>query len=325
MKASPASTMDRIRQRGFIRAGVSKGIRGLSLYDTEKGAWQGFDIELARALAIAVTGDHDAVEFVPTAPAARFEAVAGGELDIGTFNASATLGRELDNGLVFPQPMLHDGEAFLVRTAELAPHRVPGVSSLKRRCVSVQRGATSRANLERWFGAKGLTFELMEYATPQQALDAYAQGECNLYALDRIPITGERLRLRDPSEHTILDEGISKEAMGPVVRADDPTWVRAVTWIMRSLIEAEERGITQPMCSSGQPVPPHHLEFLRPAPQRCRSLGLVDHFVHRVINGVGNYAEIFERTLGAGSPLKLTRGRNALWCQGGLLISPSFD
>jgi ABC-type amino acid transport substrate-binding protein len=322
---TPGETIERIHQRGFIRAGVSQGIRGLSLYEPAQRVWQGFDVELAKALALAVTGDRDAVEFVPTAPSARFEAVSRGDLDIGTFNASATLGRELDNGLVFPQPMLHDGEAFLVRTAELQPHGAPSVATLERRVVAVQRGATSRANLERWFRKEGLAFELVEHATPQQALQAYAQGECNLYALDRIPLTGERLRLADPELHTVLDPGVSKEAMGPVVRAADPIWVRAVTWVMRCLIEAEERGISRAMCSGGAPLPSAHLEFLQPPPGRCRQMGLVDHFVQGVIGGVGNYAEIFDRTLGLGSTLNLTRGRNALWCHGGLLISPSFD
>ncbi|MCY7314865.1 MAG: transporter substrate-binding domain-containing protein [Rubrivivax sp.] len=323
--STESTTLARIRARGFLRAGVSQGIRGLSLQEHAGAPWQGFDVELAKALAIAVCGDVDAIEFVPTAPAQRFAAVAQGEVDVGTFNASATLGRELAHGIVFPQPMLFDGEAFLVRRADLLPGAAPGVAGLIERRVAIQNGATTRANLERWFRSAGLGFELVEHASPQAALQAYASGACNVYALDHIPLTGERLRLPDPVAHVILDEAVSKEAMGPVVVASDPVWVRAVTWVMRTLIEAEELGITRGACTHAvQPLSPH-APFLLPSPERCSRLGLIDRFPQRVIQGLGNYAEIFERTLGTASPLNLPRGRNALWRDGGLLISPSFD
>jgi ABC-type amino acid transport substrate-binding protein len=307
-------TIQRIRARGCLRAGVSQGIRGLSYRDGDDPRWRGFDVELARAVAIAV----------PIAPHARCAAVGVGDVDIGTFNASATLGRELDHEVVFPQAMLYDGEAFMLRADQLVGS--DGVKDLPQRVVAVQQGATSSANLQRFFGATGMTHELRAYATPEDALRAYEQGECNLYALDRIPLNGERLRLALPHEHVILDEQISKEAMGPVVAAADPAWVRAVTWVMRVLIEAEQLGLDSVNCQTiHKRREPQLQEFLAPTTARCERLGLIERFPLRVLQGVGNYAEVYARTLGSASELKLPRLRNTLWRDGGLLISPSFD
>lgn len=327
-----STTLQRIQARGHLRVGVSQGIRGLSYRDDADSRWRGFDVELARAVAIAVTGDADAIEFVPVAPQARCAAVASAHVDIGTFNASATLGRELDHGVVFPQAMLYDGEAFMVRADALGTD-APGadgcngrVAQLPQRRVAVQQGATSSANLQRYFRAQGLSHELHEHATPQAALQAYERGVCNLYALDRIPLTGERLRLARPQDHVILDEQISKEAMGPVVAASDPAWVRGVAWVMRLLIEAEDLGLDSRNCDNVCKVLQPELQaFLEPPRARCALLGLIERFPLRVLQGVGNYAEVYARTLGSASSLKLPRFRNTLWRDGGLLISPSFD
>lgn len=317
-------TIERIRKRGYLLAGVSQGIRGLSYRETSDMPWRGFDVELARAVAVAVTGDVDAIEFVPIAPHARCAAVASGEVDIGTFNASATLGRELEHNVVFPQAMLYDGEAFMLRAEQLVGSG--GVKDLAQRIVAVQQGATSIANLQRFFDTGGMTYELRQYKTPSEALNAYEQGDCNLYALDRIPLTGERLRLVRPDEHLILEDQISKEAMGPVVADSDPEWVRAVTWVMRVLIEAEQLGLDSVNCQTVHQLrEPQQREFLAPAAARCERLGLTEHFPLRVLQVVGNYAELFARTLGSASDLRLPRLRNALWRDGGLLISPSFD
>lgn len=326
--ATPApQTIQRIRQRGHLRAGVSKGIYGLSYHDDTQRRWRGFDVELARATAAAVLGDADAVEFLPVGPNERCDTVAKGLIDIGTFNASATLGREVQHDVLFPQTMLYDGEAFMVRLDEFAD-RDPsaGIVALTRRVVAVQEGATTTPNLVRFFGQRRLGYELRSYATPQQAIEAYAEGQCNVYALDRIPLTGERLRLPRPQEHAILDDPVSKEAMGPVVCAADSDWSRAVSWIMRTLIEAEELGVESSNCEqTAKTGEPHLQAFLRAgADKAIERLGLQPDFPLQVLRQVGNYAEVFARTLGSASALQLPRLHNRLWSQGGLLISPSF-
>ncbi|KJV26708.1 hypothetical protein VI06_16350 [Aquitalea magnusonii] len=327
MSKQSLNILQKIRQRGHLLAGVSKGIFGLSYRPSLESDWQGFDIDLARAVATSVLGDASAVEFISVASEERCRVVASGLVDIGTFNASATLGREAVHDVLFPQTMLYDGEALMVRKDELTPElRVQGISALRQRIVAIQHGATTESNLRRHFGDCGLDYELRNYATPEQALQAYASGECNLYALDLIPLTGERLRLADPDAHLILDEPISKEAMGPVVSAKDSSWARAVSWIMRALIEAEELGLNSNNCHHQPAESMQHVhDFLHPAQNKLDRLGLVSSFPLRILQQVGNYAEIFNKNLGCASPLQLPRSRNALWSQGGLLISPSFQ
>jgi len=321
-----SNTTQRITRRGHLRAGVSTGIFGMSYHDEAQHRWRGFDVELARATAAAVLGNADAVEFVPIAPDMRCSAVSQGLVDIGTFNASATLGREAQHDVLFPQAMLYDGEAFMVRAAEFAGATgARDIGALGRRTVAVQEGATTSVNLLRYFAQHQLGYELRAFRTPQGALAAYASGECNVYALDRIPLTGERLRLPAPAEHVILDEQVSKEAMGPVVAAADGAWARTVAWVMRVLIEAEELGLNQGNCdelsAAGEP---HLKSFLHPSADKLERLGLQAAFPLTVLQQVGNYADVFARTLGSASPLKLPRMKNTLWSEGGLLISPSF-
>ncbi len=327
MSNQQCSTIRRIRERGHLLAGVSKGIFGLSFRASSNGDWQGFDVDLARVVAAAVLGDASAVKFTSVAPHERCHAVASGLVDIGTFNSSATLGREAEHDVIFPQTMLFDGEALMVRKDELtAQWRSLGVDGLQTRIVATQKGATTAANLKRYFNACGLDYQLRDYETPQQALQAYNDKECNIYALDLIPLTGERLRLADPAAHLILEEPISKEAMGPVVSAEDSSWIRAVTWIMRVLIEAEELGLDGTNCQRPDNASIEHVQdFLHPAQGKLDRLGLRDSFPLLILQQVGNYGEIFDRNLGRNSSLQLPRGRNALWSQGGLLISPSFQ
>jgi len=222
--------------------------------------------------------------------------------------------------------MLYDGEALMVRTSEMEEiDSKLGVRALPQRIVAVQQGATTAANLERFFGEYAVDYQLRPYATPQAALEAYANGECNIYALDLIPLVGERLRLPDPKAHLILDEPISKEAMGPVVSARDSAWIRAVTWIMRSLIEAEELGLNSSNCQRRPEMDLPHLQaFLHPSQDKLDRLGLQSSFPYKILQQVGNYAEVFNNNLGAASPLNMPRLRNMLSSQGGLLISPSF-
>jgi ABC-type amino acid transport substrate-binding protein len=292
------SIVERVLQRGHLVAGVSRGIIGLSWHDALSDRWCGFDADLARAIAAAVLGDAEAVEFVSVSPEDRFTAVAGGAIDVGTFNASATLGREAVNGVVFAQAMLYDGEALMVRAADIRDH-ANAIESVEHRVIAIQRGATTKENLERYFARRALKYSIVEFVTPAEALAAYASGACNFYALDRIPLTGERLRLDNPDAHVILDEQLSKELMGPVVSMKDVRWRRSIEWIMRALIEAEELGIASVDCERMHEAGSRHVrDFLGLDAEKSSTLDLKPHFPMRVVRQVGNYAEIFARNLG---------------------------
>jgi general L-amino acid transport system substrate-binding protein len=125
------------------------------------------------------------------------------------------------------------------------------------------------------------------------------------------------------SEYEIMPETISVLPFAPVYKADDPRWAQIIAWTRHALVLAEEAGITQDNAAalrdSGRP-PVRFL--LGGVPGIGRPLGLDDAWAFRAIAAVGNYGEMFDRDVGDKSPLRIARGRNALWTRGGEMHAP---
>jgi len=222
------------------------------------------------------------------------------------------------------EPLLYDGEAFMIRK-DLLDQAHGQLSNLKNPIVSAIRGSTTHQNVDVYFSNNPLEYEVTLSDTPDEALAVYERNECHLYCLDRILLSGERLRLQNPDEHIILPNMVSREAMSPVVSNRDPNWVMAVKWIIKALIEAEVLGISKNNIMEKKTVSKAYIhDFLNPKPELCKKLGLINQFTEKVITHIGNYADIYHRHLGELSPLNLPRGENNLRSQGGLHFSPSF-
>ncbi|CCB72397.1 Amino acid ABC transporter substrate-binding protein, PAAT family (plasmid) [Streptantibioticus cattleyicolor NRRL 8057 = DSM 46488] len=288
---------------------VSRGIRGLSLPDGQ-GGWSGLDADIARAVAAAVLGSADAVEWLPTDPADRLKRLVAGEADIVTCNVSWTLGREAGWPVLFAGVTAYDGEGFLVRAADgiTEPEQLAG------RRLAVQAGTTSAANLAAWFGPRGLSVEPVEYPTPGEARAGYDSGECAAYVLDRIALAGERAALADPGAHRILDTAISREPMALAVRDDDAAWFRVCRWVLWFLVSAEYAAQQAPPARRGDAL----AEAARTAGEHGVSLGLDEGWARRVLEAVGTYGDIYDRNLGPDSGLSVPRGLNELFTRGGL-------
>lgn len=311
--------LERAKQRGRLRCGVSRGIYGMSFQEGQR--WQGFDVDFGRAIAAAVLGGTENIEFVSLKPEERFTALRDDVIDVLCCNATYTFSRDAGLGISFAAITCFDGETVMV-------HRGLGVSSvqqLKNPVVALQSGTTTDINLQRFLAQQGLSFTGRYYATPQEALDAYARRECDAYALDRVPLTGERQRLPNPEDHIILPETFSKEPMGPAVKAGDSLWEKLVRWVVYLVIEAEELGVSSERIDEQKASQhPGTLNLLKVTDAASPQLHLEPGWAYRVIKQIGNYQEIFDRNLGAQSRLKLERGANALWSRGGLLYAPPF-
>ncbi|EPX63500.1 Glutamate Aspartate periplasmic binding protein precursor GltI [Cystobacter fuscus DSM 2262] len=308
-----------IKQRGRIRCGVSRGIYGMSYQEGQ--SWRGFDVDFGRAVAAAVLGDATKVDFISLKPEERFSALRDETVDVLCCNATCTFSRDSAQGITFAAMTVYDGETMLV-------HRDLGVTSvrqLKNPTVALQSGTTTDINLQRFLQQHGISFTGRYYSTPQEALDGYARRECDAYALDRVPLTGERLRLPNPEEHIIVPETFSKEPMGPAVKAGDGLWEKVVRWVIYLTIEAEDVGVSSESIDAQiADKNPDALHLLKSADAVSSHLQLEPGWAHHVIKQVGNYHEIFERNLGMKSRLKLERGMNALWSKGGILYAPPF-
>lgn len=314
-KAATAGTLDDVKARGTLVCGVSEGLGGFSEKD-EQGAWRGFDVDFCKAVALAVLGDAAKVDYVPLSATDRFKALADKRIDLLARNSTWTLSRDAGQGLEFVGVSYFDGQGFMVPSlyGATSPLQLNGAT------VCVVSGTTTQDNATAYFARAGLKVAFLPFAERQDARKAYADGKCDAYTADRSALAGERADLPKPADHTILKDVISKEPLGPVVRDDDAKWVNLVRWVLFGLIDGEEIGLSSASVTTTKADETARLGALSGPP-----LGLADIWLVKVIGGVGNVGEIFERNLGEDTPMQLSRGINALWTQGGILYAPPLQ
>jgi general L-amino acid transport system substrate-binding protein len=313
--AADAGTLDDIKKKGFIQCGVSQGLPGFSNPDAQ-GKWTGIDVDLCRAVATAVFGDPDKVKYTPTSAKERFTALQSGEIDLLSRNTTWTLVRDTSLGLNFAGVNYYDGQGFMV-TKKL---NVKSAKQLNGASVCVSIGTTTELNLADYFRANGMTYKPVVFEKADEVLAAYDTGRCDVYTTDRSGLAGQRVKLKNPDDHVVLPEIISKEPLGPVVRHGDDQWFDIVKWTLYAMLEAEEYGVTsenvdQMKGSSKDPVVKRLLGL---EGDMGKNLGVSNEWAYNIIKKVGNYAESYERNVGPKTPLKLERGANALWKHGGL-------
>ncbi|MDX3805171.1 amino acid ABC transporter substrate-binding protein [Bosea thiooxidans] len=313
-----AGTLDTVKQRGTLQCGVSEGVLGFSDKDAQ-GNWHGFDVDFCRAVAAAVLGDAGKVAFTPLSASQRFDALKGGKVDLLARNSTWTLGREADLGLAFAGITYHDGQGFLAKRSL----NVDTALSLDKAKVCVEAGTTTQLNLADFFKANSMTYEEKVYPSAAEAFAAFEGGQCDVLTRDQSALHGERLRLAKPAEAIVLPDVISKEPLGPVVRSDDFPWFTVVKWVNFALVNAEEIGISSANTDEAlKSQKPDVRRFTGAEGGFGKGLGLDADWAIRAVKATGNYAEIYERNLGAGSKLGIPRGLNQLWSMGGVLYAP---
>ncbi|KRE16855.1 amino acid ABC transporter substrate-binding protein [Bosea sp. Root381] len=318
-QAQTSPTLTRIKERGHVICGTSPGVAGFSIQDAA-GRWNGFDIDICRALAVAIFGDQDKAKFVPLTSKDRLIALQGGEIDVLPRTTTWTLSRNLGQGVTFTAVNYYDGQGFMV-TKKLG---VDSATKLDGASVCVAQGTTSELNLADYFRKLNMKYEVAAF-TSEEALKAYESGRCDAYTTDISALSAVKLKLQDPDAHVILPEVISKEPLGPWVRTGDESWFNLVRWTVAALVNAEELGVTQANISEmTKSSNPEIKRFLGLDGKFGEAMGVGNDWVVRIIAAVGNYGESFERHLGMHSRLKLPRGPNALWTSGGLQYSPPF-
>lgn len=318
--AAVAGTLQDVKAKGYISVGVNEGLFGFSKPD-EKGVWRGLDVDTARAISVAVFGAPDKIKWVPLTAKTRFTALQSGEIDVLTRNATRTLTRETALGLTFVQTNYYDGQGFLI------PKKL-GVKSAKEldgATVCVLPGTTTELNAADYFRANGMKMKPVVIESTPELAKAYFAGRCDCLTSDASQLAGTRAIAPNPADHIILPEIISREPLGPAVRHGDDQWADIVNFATMALIEAEYLGISSKnvdkMLKSNDPK---IKRFLGVSPGLGKALGVDEKFAYNIVKMVGNYGEVFERNVGKNTPLKLERGLNALWTNGGLMYTPPF-
>jgi general L-amino acid transport system substrate-binding protein len=325
VSAAQAGTLDDVKAKGFIQCGVSQGLIGFSNPD-EQNNWTGLDVDFCRALASAIFNDPKAVKFTPLSAKERFTALQSGEIDMLSRNTTWTMSRDTSLGLKFAGVMYYDGQGFMVNQNQLKQKTGVDVKSaldLNGASVCTQTGTTTELNLADFFRANKMTYEVVAFEKNEEVLKAYTEGRCDAFTTDQSGLYAERLKFADPAAHVVLPEIISKEPLGPVVRQGDDAWFNVAKWVYFALLNAEELGVNSKnvdeMLKSENP---EIKRLLGVEGDFGKGIGLENDWVVRVMKGTGNYGEIFERNVGEGSNLKIARGKNALWNQGGLQYAP---
>jgi general L-amino acid transport system substrate-binding protein len=323
LAAAPAhagKTLDTIKQRGSLVCGVNTGLAGFSQADSG-GNWTGLDVDICRAIAAAILGDGNKVKWVPLNAQQRFTALQSGEIDILSRNTTWTLTRDASLGMHFVGVTYYDGQGFMVPTKG----KIKAAKDLKGATVCVQSGTTTEKNLTDFARANSLGIKPVVFEKVEAATGAYFSGRCQAYTTDASGLASVRNKeAKDPAEHVILPQLISKEPLGPSVRRGDDEFFAIAKWVVYGLVEAEEYGITKDnvdkmLASSDDPVV---MRILGKTEDTGKLLGLDKNWMVNALKSVGNYGEIFERNVGPKSALKLPRGANNLWSKGGYMYAP---
>jgi len=316
--ASAAGTLDTVKDRGKLICGVSTGLPGFSQPDN-KGVWTGIDVDTCRAIAAAVFGSGQKVEFVPLTAKERFTALQSGEIDVLVRNTTWTLTRDASLGLNFTGTNYYDGQGFLVSKSL----GVDSALQLSGATVCIQAGTTTELNLADYFRKHDMEYDALVFDNSEQTVQGFASNRCDVLTSDRSQLAALRTKLDDPSSAEILPETISKEPLGPVVRQGDDEWFNVVKWVLFAMVNAEELDINSGNVDQKRKSDdPSTQRLLGTSGDMGEKLHLDADFGYNIIKEVGNYAEMFDRNVGPDTAIGLDRGVNALWNEGGSMYAP---
>ena len=319
--------MAAITSRGKLICGVEGTLPGFSFVEPD-GSYSGLDVDVCKAVAASVLGDPTKVEYRNLNSSERFAALASGEVDLLSRNTTMTLSRDAPggNGLSFAPTTFYDGQGVMVPVAS----GVKTLKDLNGKPICVESGTTTELNLADRMREQGITYTPLKFQTSDQTYAAYLGGRCVAVTSDRSQLAGKRTSFPNPEQHNLLPDVLSKEPLTPATVNADPVWSDAVRWIIYALMQAEEWGLTKAnidarvAAAKANPNQADLRRFLGIEGDFGKMLGLPADFTVRAIQAVGHYGEVFDRNVGPNSKLKLERGLNKQWKDGGLVYAPPF-
>ncbi|TGV08004.1 amino acid ABC transporter substrate-binding protein [Alcaligenaceae bacterium 429] len=310
-----AETLDKVKQKGFVQCGVHVGLPGFSIADS-KGQWGGIDVDLCKGIAAAIFGDATKFKVTPLTTQQRFTALQSGEIDVLTRNSTATMARDTTLGLISAGVNYYDSQGVMVKKSL----GIDSATELDGAAICVQPGTTTELNLADWFRSNNLNFNPVVINNPDEAMRSFLADRCDGFTTDKSGLAAMRAAQANPDDFMILPEDFSKEPLGPMVRQGDEEWFLLVRWVLNAMNEAEEYGVTSKNVDDQlKSDNPNVQRILGVSGEMGKGLKLDDKWAYNIIKQVGNYGEVFDRNLGEPTPLKLERGLNATWKNGGLM------
>ncbi len=316
-EAQPSgSRLAAVKERGKLICASRNDVPGYGYLDAD-GRNVGFDIDLCRAVATAVLNDPEAIQINYITSAERGPTIQSGEVDLMVRTVTWTTSRDAQWGN-YTYTMFYDGQGFMVPKNL----NVDSAYDLGGAAVCVTAGTTTELNMADFFRQNNLEYAPKIFEDTDVVLDAYESGQCDVFTTDRSQLAALRSALASPDDHVILPETISEEPLTPVVPHGDEQWFDLVKNVMAGLIYAEAYGIDSSNVdakAAGQDIKAKRLLGSEGSFGQ-ETIGLENTFMQDVVKKVGNYGEIYDRNIGEDA-LKLPRGRNALWLDGGQLYA----
>jgi general L-amino acid transport system substrate-binding protein len=314
-------TLENVMARGNLICGVNSQVPGFGYVDAN-GEFAGIDVDYCRAVAAAIFGDPTKVEFRPVTAAERFTALQSGEIDILSRNTTWSLVRDTELGGNFVHTTFYDGQGMMVT----ADSGITTLEGLDGGTICVQTGTTTELNLADVMASLGISYTPAVFEDADSTFAAYSEGRCDAVTTDKSGLVSRRAILSDPSAHNILDVTMSKEPLGPMVRHGDDQWFDIAQWAVFVMIAGEEFDVTSANVDDvkANATAPEVRRLLGLEGDLGLKLGLSNDFAYNILKNVGNYEEVYNRSLGPDTPTYIPRGLNSLYTDGGLLYAPPF-
>ena len=320
-------TLDQVVDRGYLVCGIKADTPGFGVLKPD-GTAEGNDVEYCHALAAAVFGDSGKVEFKAATSANRFELLAAGEIDVLIRTTSWTASRDADLDMAFVTTTFYDGAAIMVR----ADSGITSAGQLGGATICIVDGTSTQGAVSDFFAEQGLTYEELTFQANPELRSAFISDQCDAWSSDKSQLGSHQFALKadEAIAAVVLPETLSKEPIGPSVRDNDSEWEDVVRWVVNGMIIAEEQGVTRENVGRMASEPPNNtvarllgVGFGGGAPSNL-GIGhgkIPGTFMQDVIGQVGNYGEVYERTL-ARVGLGREGSLNASYLDGGLIYAP---
>lgn len=307
-RAKAGSVFDRVKKRGVVLCG-SVQRPGLATINSN-GRWSGLNVDVCRAVAAAVLGSPERIEYHGYETPKDFDAVHNHQDDVYFLTGSEIVEQNL-TGKVVPGPAVFlESHAVMIASSSAAQH----VVDLAGDSICFMIGSPSERSLSAYFDALRKSWFRRAFSEESEMIDAYNVQNCHAIAGEITTLATMHL---DPGVNRlssrILPEPLTAFPVMAVTGTDDAQWSAIVAWTVHALISAE-RPQTQWYAGATGAMPIAAVE-----------LGLNKEWQRSVVAGVGNYGDIYERNLGKGSPLRLERDLNASPMRGGALLSPFIE
>ncbi len=316
--AAQAATMDDVKSKGYVVCGVTGGVPGFSAPDASNN-WSGLEVDYCKAMAAAIFDDPSKVRYTPLTSTERFAALSSGQVDVLSRTTTWTMSRDTTLGVVFTGTMFYDGQGFMVRKAD----KIASAKDLSGAAICIESGTTTELNAADFFAANKLEYKPIVFVSQDETVKAFEDGRCDVYTTDSSALAAERSKFAKPEDYAILPEIISKEPLGPAVRAGDDTWMKFSRWVYYAIVNAEELGVTKANVEEMKKSEnPEIKRLLGVEGDFGTPLGLDKEWAYKILKHVGNYGDMYEAHVGPKTPIGLERGLNALWKDGGIQYAP---